>query len=127
VLVENAVVKLMKPGGVIVDLSIDQGGCVETSRPTTHENPVFIQDDIVHYCVPNIPSFTPATSSQLMSRAIFPYISQIAQLGCEEAIAMHPEVRNGLAIYHGKVVNEDLAEINNLEYYDVREMLELSL
>jgi len=127
VLVETADVKLMKPGSVIIDLSIDQGGCVETSRPTTQENPVFIHDEIVHYCVPNIPSSTPTTSSQLMSKAIMPYICQIAQLGCEEVIALHPEVRNGLTLYHGNVVNEDLAGSNRLEYFDVREMLELSL
>ena len=127
VLVEKSDVKLLKPGSVIIDLSIDQGGCVETSHPTTQENPVFIQDEIIHYCVPNLPSVIPITSSQILSRSVMPFLRQIAHLGGEEVIAMHPEVRSGLAIYHGKVVNQDLAEMNGLEYYDAREMLELSL
>jgi alanine dehydrogenase len=127
VLVTQKDLKLLKPGTVIVDLSIDQGGCVESSRPTTPDDPVFIQDNIVHFCVPNLPSVVPDTASQLISLAAFPYIRQIAKLGCQEVIALHPEIRNGLTLFHGKVVNQELAKLNHLEYFEVLEMLELSL
>jgi len=127
VLVTRNDVKLLKPGSVIIDLSIEQGGCVETSRPTTPESPIYLQDDIVHYCVPNLPSAVPTTASRILSAQAVKYIKQIAQLGIEESVALNPEIRSGLTIYHGKVVNEELAEINNLEYYEALEMLELSL
>jgi alanine dehydrogenase len=127
VLVRKEEVKLLSPGSVIIDLSIDQGGCVETSRPTTTENPTFIHEGIVHYCVANLPSLVPYTSSQALSGAVLPYVQLIAQLGCEEAIAIHPEIRSGLNLYRGKVVNAGLAKAVNLEYYDILELLELNI
>lgn len=127
VLVRKEDVKLLSPGSVIIDLSIDQGGCVETSRPTTSDNPTFIHEGIVYYCVPNLPSLVPYSASQALSGAVLPYVQLIAQLGCEEAIAIHPDIRHGLNLYRGKIVNTDLAKAVNLEHYDILELLELNI
>ena len=127
VLVRKEDVKLLNHGSVIIDLSIDQGGSVETSRPTTLENPTFIYEGIVHYCIPNLPSLVPYTSSQALSGAVLPYVQLITQLGCEEAIAIHPDIRYGLNLYRGKLVNADLAKAVNLEHYDILELLELNI
>ena len=127
VLVKKEDIGLLGKGSVIVDLSIDQGGCVETSRPTTPENPIFVLQDIVHYCVTNLPSAVAFTSSNALSNAVLPYIMQLAQLGCEEATALNLELRNGLNIYNGKVVNQQLAKAHNLEAYDILELFELSI
>jgi alanine dehydrogenase len=120
-------VKLLSHGSVIIDLSIDQGGCVESSRPTTPDNPIFSHEGIVHYCVSNIPTAVPHTSSQVLSEVVFPYIKLIAQLGCEEAIALNPEIRNGLSLYQGKLVNKSLANTHKIECYDILELLEISI
>jgi alanine dehydrogenase len=127
ILVKKEDVKVLEPGSIIIDLSIDQGGNVETSRPTTHENPTFIRDDIVHCCVANLPSAVPNTASRALSTVALPYVKLIAQIGCEEALALNSEIRNGLNIYRGKVVNPDLAKLHNLENYDVLELLELNI
>jgi alanine dehydrogenase len=118
---------LMQNNSVIFDLSIDQGGCVETSRPTTHDNPVFVQDNIIHYCVANIPSATPHTSSKALSAAALPYIKQIASMGFEESISISGELRQGLSIYRGKTVNQQIAKVHGYEYYPILELLELSI
>jgi len=127
VLVKKEDVKLLKPGSVIVDLSIDQGGCVETSRPTTQENPIYIQDEIVYYCVTNIPSSVPYTSSIALSTSVLPYVKQFADLGFQESIAINSELRNGLNLYRGKVVNPVIAKTQGYEYYDILELLELNI
>jgi alanine dehydrogenase len=120
-------VKLLSRGSVIIDLSIDQGGCVESSRPTTPDNPIFSHEGIVHYCVSNLPTAVPHTSSQVLSEVVSPYIKLIAQLGCEEAIALNPEIRNGLSLYQGKLVNKSLANTHKIECYDILELLEISI
>jgi len=127
ILVKKEDVKLLNPGSVIIDLSIDQGGCVETSHATTPENPIYKYEEILHFCVSNLPSAVPNTSSQALSNAVFPYIKLIAQLGCEEAIALNPEIRSGLCLYKGKLVNSSLAEAHNMERYDILELLEISI
>lgn len=126
-LVSEQQVKLMEPGSVIIDLSVDNGGSVETSRPTTQDNPVFKIHDIIHYCVTNVPAGVPHTSSQALSKAILPYIKQLADLGFSEAVATVPQLRECLNIYRGKVVDKILAETNGYEYYDILELLELNL
>lgn len=126
-LVTNSDIKLMQQGSIIIDLAIDQGGCVESSRPTSPENPVFNHEGILHHCVSNLPSAIPNTASTMISAAAMAYVTQIAQLGGDESIALLPDIRSGLVIYHRKIVNELLAASNNMEYYEVREMLELSL
>jgi len=127
VLVNKEDITLMEKGSVIIDLAIDQGGCIETSRPTTAENPTFVFKDIIHFCVTNLPSAVPNTSSNALSRTVLPYIMQLAQLGCEEATALNPELRNGLNIYNGKIVNQQLAAAHNAEAYDILELFELSI
>ncbi len=127
VLVKKEDVRLMEKGSVIIDLAIDQGGCVETSRPSTTENPIFIFENIIHFCVTNLPSVVPNTSSNALSEAVLPYIIQLAQLGCEEATALNPELRNGLNIYNSKIVNQQLAQAHNIEAYDILELFELSI
>jgi alanine dehydrogenase len=119
--------KIMQNKSVIIDLSIDQGGCLETSRPTMHDNPVFVQDNIIHYCVPNIPSAVPHTSSRVLSAAALPYIKQIASMGFEEAISISNELRQGLSIYRGKTVHPQIAKIHGHEYYPILELLELNI
>jgi alanine dehydrogenase len=119
--------KSMQKNSVIIDISMDQGGCLETSRPTTHENPTFIQDSIIHYCVPNMPSAVPFTSSSVLSAATLPYIKQIASMGFEEAISISNELRQGLNIYRGKIVHPQIAKIHGYEYYPILELLELNI
>jgi alanine dehydrogenase len=127
VLVTRDDIKLMQPGSLVIDLSVDQGGCIETSRPTTFDNPTYLFEGIVHSAVTNLPSAVPFTASRALSGAALPYIMQIAQLGTHEAIALSPEIRSGLALYRGKIVNKDLAALQKQEYYDILELLELNI
>ena len=127
IIVSSDDLKFLKPGSVIIDLSIDQGGCIKTSRPTKLDKPVFIQNGIIHYCVPGITSSVPHTSSIVLSKAVSPYIKQIANVGFEEAVATNPELRSGLILYRGKVVNPILAKSYGYEYYDILEFIELDI
>jgi alanine dehydrogenase len=86
-----------------MDVSIDEGGCVETSRPTTHDHPTFIDEGIMHYCVPNIPSIVARTSTYAFLNAAFPYILEIANKGAEQAISENPAIESGTVIYKGEV------------------------
>ncbi len=126
-LVTEKQVKAMETGSVIIDLAIDQGGSVETSRPTTQEDPVFIHHGIIHYCVSNIPAAVPHTSSTALSHSVIPFILQMSKVDFTEAIATFQGLRSGLNIYRGKVVNKALAETHGHEYYDILELLELNL
>lgn len=109
-LVSREMVKRMRPGSVIVDISVDQGGCFETTRPTTHENPTYIEEGVVHYCVANIPGAYPRTSTFALTNATFPYILQIADRGYEKALAENEALRKGLNLIDGKVVCEGVAQ-----------------
>jgi alanine dehydrogenase len=126
-LVTRKDLKVMQKNSVIIDLSIDQGGCVENARPTMHDNPIFVQDDVIHFCVANLPSAVPYTSSRVLSAAALPYIKQIASMGFEESISISSELRQGLSIYRGKIVNPQIAKVHGLEYYPILELLELSI
>lgn len=119
--------KILPKKSIMIDLSIDQGGCLESSRPTTHDNPVYIQDDIIHYAVANLPSAVPNTSSRALSAAALPYIKQIASMGFQEAISISSELRQGLSIYKGKVVHPQIAKVHGHEYYPILELLELNI
>jgi alanine dehydrogenase len=110
VLITRKMLGSMKKGSVIVDVSVDQGGCVETSRPTTHDDPVFVVDGIVHYCVANMPGAYPRTSTLALTNATLPYIKLLANMGIEKAIAHSAEIRSALNTYQGKVMNTALAE-----------------
>ncbi len=103
-LVTRQMLKRMRPGSAVVDISVDQGGCFETTRPTTHENPTYIEEGIVHYCVANIPGAYPRTSTLALTNATFPYVLQIADKGYERALKENEALRNGLNLIEGKVV-----------------------
>ena len=112
-LVTREMVRSMKKGAVILDFSIDQGGCVETSRPTTLRDPVFIEEGVVHFCVPNVPGVLPRTATHAFNNAAWPYIRHIAQVGLEQAVAEMPDLARGVATRDGRVVNEALAAAYN--------------
>lgn len=108
--------KEMQPGTVLADVAIDQGGCFETSRPTTHLDPVFVIDDVVHYCVANIPGAVPMTSTLALTNATLPYALSLANLGWEAACEKHKDLRKGLNIIKGDVVYKAVAQTFGLEY-----------
>lgn len=110
ILITRQMLGTMKKGAVIVDVSIDQGGCIETSHPTTHDDPVFAADGIIHYCVANMPGAYPRTSTLALTNATLSYIKIIADKGIRKAVQEDPIVRSALNTYHGKIVNQALAE-----------------
>ncbi len=114
-LVRRQDLKLMKPGAVIIDVAIDQGGCVETSRPTTHSNPTYLVEDIVHYCVTNMPGAVGRTSTYALCNVTLPYVKQIAYQGIERAAQDNPAVARGVNIIQGKVTNRAVAETFGLK------------
>lgn len=115
-LVTRDMLKTMEPGTVMVDVAIDQGGCFETSRPTTHEDPVYYVDGILHYCVANIPGAVPYTSTLALTNATLPYALQLADKGWQRACAESKELRLGLNVVEGKVVYQSVAEAWGLPY-----------
>jgi alanine dehydrogenase len=116
---------LMKPGSVLVDVAIDQGGCFETSRPTTHRDPTFEVDGITHYCVANMPGAVPITSTHALTNATLPYAIALADHGVAGAIARDPGLRPGVNVAAGKVTHKAVAEGVGMEYAPVEEALEL--
>jgi alanine dehydrogenase len=109
-LVSREALGLMRPGSVIVDVAVDQGGCVETSRPTTHSDPIYEVDGVVHYCVANMPGAVPVTATRALGNATLPYILRIADVGLDEAVRADPGLEPGINIRHGAIVNEAVAE-----------------
>ena len=109
-LVSREALGLMRPGAVIVDVAVDQGGCIETSRPTTHSDPVYEVDGVVHYCVANMPGAVPVTATRALGNATLPYILRIAEAGLDEAVAADPGLEPGINVRHGAIVNEAVAE-----------------
>jgi len=105
-LVSEEMVRSMKSGSVIIDVSIDQGGCVETSRPTTLDDPIFTVHDVVHYCVPNMTAGIPRTASRALANAAMPYIEALADAGPDEALRADPGLAAGVYMYRGSIVNE---------------------
>lgn len=101
--VTRQMVRSMKPRSIIMDISIDEGGCVETSRPTTHEHPTFIEEGVIHYCVPNIPSLVARTSTYAFINSAYPFIQSIANKGVEAAAAENPAIERGIAIFKGEL------------------------
>jgi len=122
-LITRDMLKDMRPGTVLVDVAVDQGGCIETCRPTTHENPTYIIDDVVHYCVANMPGAVPYTSTLALTNATLPYAIKLANLGWQEACKQINELKHGLNIAQGKVVYKGVAEAFNLEYEPVESIL----
>jgi alanine dehydrogenase len=107
-LITRDMLKEMRPGTVIVDVAVDQGGCVETTRPTTHEDPVYIIDDVVHYCVANMPGAVPYTSTMALTNVTLPYVLKLANLGWLKACASDKALEKGLNIINGDVVYKEI-------------------
>lgn len=115
ILVTREMVRAMKPRSVIMDVSIDQGGCVETSRPTTHDHPVFVEEGILHYCVPNMPGVVARTATYAFVNAAMPYIEKIASLGVEEAITADPAIEKAVNTHAGELVHLTLLTEGGLD------------
>jgi alanine dehydrogenase len=122
-LITREMLKTMKKGAVMVDVAIDQGGCFETSKPTTHSNPIYIVDGIVHYCVANMPGAVPKTSTQALTNATLPYALEIANKGWVGAMRANPEIRPGGNVIRGKVTCQGVADAFGMAYTPIEEML----
>ncbi len=122
-LITRDMLKIMKPGTVLVDVAVDQGGCIETCSPTTHENPTFVIDGIVHYCVANMPGAVPYTSTLALTNATLPYAIQLANKGWKKACADNEELKLGLNVAEGKVVYKGVSDAWNLSFTNVNDIL----
>ena len=122
-LITKEMIKSMKRGTVVVDVAIDQGGCVETSRPTTHADPTYIVDDVVHYCVANMPGGVPRTSTLALNKATLPFLSKLANDGCEKALKNDKNFLEGLNIYKGNVTYKAVADVLGHKYVSPNELL----
>lgn len=116
---------LMKPGSVIVDVAIDQGGCFETARPTTHESPTFIENNIIHYCVANMPGAFPRSSTEALNTATLPYILELANKGIKLALSDNTHLRNGLHTVNGYLCNHAVAQAQTIEAIDLVKAISL--
>jgi alanine dehydrogenase len=124
-LVTKAMLKKMMPGSVIVDVAIDQGGCTETSRPTSHSNPTYVVDGVVHYCVTNMPGACARTATQALTNATLPYALKIANLGYKQAMQEDTGLLMGLNVYHGHVTNKHVAHDLKYDYVSPQRLLKL--
>jgi alanine dehydrogenase len=122
-LITRSMLGVMKPGSVLVDVAIDQGGCFETSRPTTHTDPIYVIDDVVHYCVANMPGAVPITSTWGLTNVTLPYVEAIADKGVERALADDPSLRLGVNVAGGKVTYQPVADAVGLPFTPVDEVL----
>jgi len=112
-LIKKEDLKTMEAGSVVVDVAVDQGGCIETCRPTTHENPVYVEENVLHYCVANMPGAVPQTSTRALTQATLPYALSIANKGWEKACAENPALAKGLNIRAGKILHKGVSEAFN--------------
>jgi alanine dehydrogenase len=122
-LISREMLKMMRPGTVLVDVAVDQGGCIETCKPTTHENPTYEIDGIIHYCVANMPGAVPYTSTLALTNATLPYALQLANKGWKKACADNEELRLGLNVVDGKVVYKGVSDAFGLPYHEVSSVL----
>lgn len=122
-LVTKPMVAAMKQGSVVIDVAVDQGGCIETSRPTSHSKPTYTVDGVVHYAVPNMPGAVPRTSTYGLSNATLPYVVRLANLGFEEAVRRMPELAKGVNTYRGHVTHQGVAGAFELEAVPVERLL----
>jgi alanine dehydrogenase len=117
----------MEKGSVIIDLAIDHGGNLETSRATTPDDPIYKQDNLIYFCVPNMPSALPHTSSQILSKNVLPFIKKIAEQGLKEAVVSSTQIQSGLVFHRGKIVNEMVAKSLGYEHIDINELFDLNI
>jgi alanine dehydrogenase len=122
-LVTREMVASMRPGSVVADVAIDQGGCIETARPTTHSDPTYVEEGVVHYCVANIPGAVARTSTLALASATLPYLIRIADKGIEDAAAEDEALAKGLSTLGGDLVSEPVAEAHDLPYTDAQKLL----
>ena len=122
-LVTNEMVSAMKRGSVMVDVAIDQGGCFETSKPTTHQDPTYSVNEIIHYCVTNMPGAVPQTSTNALNNATLPYAINLANNGWQQAMRKDPHLLNGLNIHQGKLTYEAVAKAQRLEFTEASSLL----
>jgi alanine dehydrogenase len=125
-LVTREMVAGMKDGSVVCDVAIDQGGCFDTSRPTTHSEPVYVVEGVTHYCVANMPGAVPITSTKALTNATLPYVEEIAEYGLVEAVARDPALAGGVNVLDGKITYGAVAEAHGLEYAPLEDVLPLS-
>jgi alanine dehydrogenase len=118
-LITRADLKLMKPGSVIIDVAIDQGGCVETSRPTTHSDPTYLEEGVLHYCVTNMPGAVGRTSTFALCNVTLPWVLQVANQGVEQAIKQSPALASAVNIHRGQVTNRPVAETFGLAFHSL--------
>jgi len=123
VVVTEEMVRSMKPGSVVVDIAIDQGGCIETSHETTHHDPTFVVHDVVHYAVGNMPGAVPHTSTYALTNVTLPYLAELARLGVREAVSVDPALALGVNTAGGSVVNAAVAEALGREHVDIHDVL----
>jgi alanine dehydrogenase len=122
-LITKEMLGTMKKGSVLVDVSIDQGGCFETSRETTHADPIYKEDGIVHYAVSNMPGALPRTSTLALNNATLPYAAEIADKGWKMAMKENPEIKAGANVVEGKVTYKGVAEAFGLKYESINKLL----
>jgi alanine dehydrogenase len=122
-LITRDMLGLMKPGSVIVDVAIDQGGCAETSHPTTHSDPVYVVDGVVHYCVANMPGAVPITSTKALTNVTLPYVEAIADHGLAGAVGRDRALARGVNVLGGRVTYEAVAEAHGLEHSPLGDLL----
>jgi len=122
-LVTKSMLQKMRPGTVVIDVAIDQGGCFETSRPTTHTDPTYVVDEVIHYCVSNMPAAVPRTATFALTQATFPYILALANKGIKQALIEDSDLRNGLNIYRGQITHQAVASVFNMPYVPAGEAL----
>ena len=124
-LISAETVKAMKSGAVIVDVAIDQGGCAETSRPTTHSHPTYVVDDVVHYCVTNMPGAVARTSTFALSNATTSFVLALADKGLRQALSDDPHLRDGLNVHAGRITHRAVADALKLTYADADRALQI--
>jgi alanine dehydrogenase len=122
-LITRQMLKRMRPGSVLVDIAVDQGGCAETTRPTTHNDPVFVEEGVTHYCVANMPGAYARTATQALTNVTYPYLENLADRGLVDAITRQPALLSGINCLEGRVTYRGVAEAHGMEYHDPKVML----
>ena len=117
-LITREIIKSMKPGSVVVDVAIDQGGCLETSKATTHEEPTYVVDDVVHYCVANMPGAVPQTSTYALNNATLPFTLSMANHGWQAAMQADEHLLQGLNVHEGLLTYQAVAEAQGIKFVD---------
>ena len=113
-LIHRDMLRMMRPGSVLVDIAIDQGGCADTSRPTTHRDPIYVEEGVTHYCVANMPGAYARTATQALTNVTFRYVELIADLGLEQACSREPALRSGINLSDGQVLHPAIASAHGM-------------